>query len=391
MKKLTPECPAGSAARARHFVERLLIAVACIALSACAAAPGMRMTGSAALPMSGGAASAPATQVQVPMTAIDLDLIRQLRRSEDDERVMRNRLLFERAEPYRLGAGDVLQITVWDHPELVAALGTQPQGTAARESDPLQGFVVDANGKIQFPYVGGVEAAGRTVDELRQALAARLATVFVKPQLTVRVASYRAKQVYVDGEVHRPGVQPINDVPMTLYEAISRAGGFTGAADQSRMTLVRGSTAYPLDLASMLARGENPSGIVLKSGDVLKIVAREESGAFVMGEVNRPVTAVPQRNGRLSLSDALSQAGSLNATTADAAQVYVIRKHGDDAAKVFHLDVRSPVAMVLANQFELQPKDVVYVDSNGLVRFSRVLNLLLPAINAGLTGAVVAK
>ncbi|AQQ37743.1 MULTISPECIES: polysaccharide biosynthesis/export family protein [Burkholderia] len=367
------------------------IVAACVALSACAAAPGMRMTGPAALPMSGGVAGAPAAEVQVPMAAIDLDLIRQLRRSEDDERIARNRPLFERSGAYRLGAGDVLQITVWDHPELVAALGTQPQGTPGRESDPAQGFAVDADGKIQFPYVGSVEAAGRTVDELRHALAAKLATVFVKPQLTVRVASYRAKQVYVDGEVHRPGVQPINDVPMTLYEAIGRAGGFTGAADQSRVTLVRGSATYPLDLTSMLEHGENPSGILLKNGDVLKIVAREESGAFVMGEVNRPVTAVPQRNGRLSLSDALSQAGSLNATTADATQIYVIRKRGHDAAKVFHLDARSPVAMVLANQFELQPKDVVYVDSNGLVRFSRVLNLLLPAINAGLTGAVVAK
>ena len=47
--------------------------------------------------------------------------------------------------------------------------------------------------------------------------------------------------------------------------------------------------------------------------------------------------------------------------------------------------------MVLANQFDLQPKDVVYVDSNSLVRASRVLNLLLPAINAGLTGAIVTK
>jgi polysaccharide export outer membrane protein len=47
--------------------------------------------------------------------------------------------------------------------------------------------------------------------------------------------------------------------------------------------------------------------------------------------------------------------------------------------------------MVLANQFELEPHDVVYVDGNALVRFSRVLSLLLPAINAGLTGAVLMK
>jgi polysaccharide biosynthesis/export protein len=49
------------------------------------------------------------------------------------------------------------------------------------------------------------------------------------------------------------------------------------------------------------------------------------------------------------------------------------------------------VSMVLANQFELHPKDVVYVDSTGLARFSRVLSQLLPAINAGLTAAIVTR
>ncbi|RAQ16206.1 sugar ABC transporter substrate-binding protein [Burkholderia cepacia] len=349
------------------------------------------MSETAALPVSNGAAGEPAVEMPVSITNIDLELIRQLRQEAAAESVERNRSLFEGAEPYRLGVGDVLQITVWDHPELVTALGTQPQGAAARDADPAQGFVVGVDGNIQFPYVGSVQAAGRNVEEVRRSLYTKLSSAFVNPQLTVRVASYRAKRVYVDGEVHRPGAQPINDIPMTLYEAVSRAGGFTAAADQSRIKLVRGASTYPLDLSSMLAHGENPSGILLKGGDILRVVAREENGAFVMGEVNKPVTAVPLRNGTLSLSEALSQAGSVNATTADAAQVYVIRKSGEEAPRVFHLDVRSPVSMLLANQFELRPKDVVYVDSNGLVRFSRVLSLLLPAINAGLTGAIVTK
>jgi polysaccharide biosynthesis/export protein len=58
---------------------------------------------------------------------------------------------------------------------------------------------------------------------------------------------------------------------------------------------------------------------------------------------------------------------------------------------VFHLDARSPVSMILANQFDLQPRDVVYVDTNNLVRFSRVLSLLMPAINAGLTAGILTK
>jgi len=110
-----------------------------------------------------------------------------------------------------------------------------------------------------------------------------------------------------------------------------------------------------------------------------------------MGEVNKPSTAYPLRNGALTLSEALAQAGSINSNSADAAQLFVIRSSGGANPEVFHLDARSPVSMILANEFQLQPKDVVYVDGSGLVRFSRVLSLLLPAINAGLTTAIVTK
>jgi len=359
-------------------------------LSGCAFAPGMQMPATASLPVSSGDALTPATTLPVSIAEIDATLIRQLKADARSADASQTAVLVGRAAAYTLGAGDVLQVTVWDHPELALAQGPQQQ-TNTRPSDPPQGFVIDEAGNVQVPYAGNVPVAGLTVDGARQAIAAALARYFVTPKVTVRVASFRAKQVHVDGEVRTPGTVPVNDVPMTLYEAVGRAGGFTAAADQSRLELVRGGVSHPLDLPGMLARGVNPSSLLLRDGDLLRVVPREENGVYVMGEVSRPTTALPLRTGRLTLSDALSQAGSFNSASADAAQLYVIRGTSSDAPRVFHLDARSPVAMVLANQFDLQPKDVVYVDSNSLVRASRVLNLLLPAINAGLTGAIVTK
>lgn len=369
---------------------RLLALVLCAALSGCALAPGMTMTAPAALNVaSGDANTAPAT-MPVAITEIDANLIRQLKAADiatGDEQVKR---LSGQPGPYTLGNGDVLQITVWDHPELTVAQGAQQQ-TTARPSDPPQGFVIDHAGNVQVPYAGDVRVAGMTADGARNAVTTALARYFVNPKVTVRVTSFRAKQVYVDGEVRTPGNVPVNDIPMTLNEAVNRAGGFAPTADQSRLVLVRDGASYPLDLPRMLAHGVNPAGVLLRDGDLLRVVPREDNGVYVMGEVNKPTTALPLRTGRLTLSDALSQAGSLNIASADAAQLYVIRGAQRDAPQVFHLDARSPVSMVLANQFELQPRDVVYVDGNSLVRFSRVLNLLLPAINAGLTGAIVSK
>jgi len=362
----------------------------CAALSSCAFAPGMQMPAAASLPVASGDANTPATTLPVSIAEINATLIRQLKAGARAAAVNQAAALAGRATAYTLGGGDVLQVTVWDHPELALAQGPQQQ-TNARPSDPPQGFVIDEAGNVQMPYAGNVQVAGLTVDGARLAISTALARYFVAPKVTVRVASFRAKQIHVDGEVRAPGTVQVNDVPLTLYEAVGRAGGFTTAADQSRLELVRGGTSYPLDLPDMLARGVNPSGLVLRDGDLLRVAPREENGVYVMGEVSRPTTALPLRTGRLTLSDALSQAGSFNSASADAAQLYVIRGATSDAPRVFHLDARSPVAMVLANQFDLQPKDVVYVDSNSLVRASRVLNLLLPAINAGLTGAIVTK
>ena len=293
-------------------------------------------------------------------------------------------------EPYTLGKGDVLQITVWDHPELAQAQIPTGQ-TTTRPADPTPGFVIDQDGNLDFPYVGQIRAEGLKPEQVQRLLANALSRVFVKPQVTVRVGSFRARQVYVDGEVHAPGALPVNDIPMTLYDAVNRAGGFSSTADQSRIVLVRAGQSYRLDLTGMLEQGLNPARIVLKDGDLLRVLAREENGVFVMGEVNKPVKAVPMRSGRLSLSEAIAQAGSFNNATADASQVYVIRDSLSADLKVFRLEAKSPVSMILANQFELNPRDVVYVDANGLVRFSRVLSLLLPAINAALTGAIVSK
>ncbi|WP_246291005.1 polysaccharide biosynthesis/export family protein [Paraburkholderia fynbosensis] len=360
-------------------------------LAACSSAPGMRMITPPTLPVAAQTARDAATQLEIPITDINLELITKLR---DETSHMPSSLPpvapQTAADGYTLGVGDVLQITVWDHPEFAAALGTQP-AASVRASDPTNGIVVNHGGDIQFPYVGSLHVAGLRPEEVQEAVTRGLSKFFKDPQVTLRIASFRSKQVFVDGEVRTPGVVPVTDIPMTLYDAVSASGGFTATADQSHVVLVRNGTSYPINLTRLLEQGKSPSQIVLRNGDLLRVGARDDNGVFVMGEVTKPVTVLPMRSGKLTLSDALSQAGSINSMSADPRQLYVIRGSLNGSPQVFHLDAASPVSMVLANEFELQPKDIVYVDSNGLVRLSRVLSLLLPAVNAGLTGAIVTK
>jgi polysaccharide export outer membrane protein len=329
--------------------------------------------------------------VNIPITEINVAVIKQLHDAASQRSMAEAATLFSTASAYTVGPADVLQITVWDHPELAQAQGQASPINTARPSDPGPGFVIDQEGNLQFPYINALHVAGLPVDEVQRILVEKLRTVLRDPQVTVRMGSYRAKQVYVEGEVRTPGGQPINDIPMTVYEAVNRAGGFIPTADQGRMVLIREGQTYPINLTQLLRRGMNPANILLKNGDLLRVVSRDENGVYVMGEVNKPATALPMRTGMLTLSDALSQAGSFNSGSADPSQLYIIRDSMGAEPKVFHLNASSPISMILANQFELQPQDVVYIDGSGLVRLSRVLGLLLPAINAGLTGAVLCR
>ncbi len=332
----------------------------------------------------------PATP-EVPITELDVAAVRQMQDARLEKQKEQVKLLSGAPQPYVIGVGDVLQIVVWDHPEIASAMGATQSQSSTRPGDPFSGFTVDQSGDLSFPYAGSMHVAGLRPEEVQRRLTTALGKYFVKPQVTVRMASYRAHEVYVDGEVRTPGVVAVNDVPMSLYEAISRAGGFADTADQSDLVLVRDGESHRINLTQMLASGVSPSRLYLRPGDLLRVVARDENDVYVMGEVNKPMSAIPRRTGRITLADAIAQAGSVNSSTADAAQMFVIRGSLSGTPQVFHLDGRSPVAMLVAKEFDLQPKDVVYVDGNGLVRFNRVLTLLIPAINAGLTAGLVAK
>jgi polysaccharide export outer membrane protein len=374
----------------RRMAIASLAAVAVVQFAGCAFAPGMRMHGvsnsSDNIAPDSGKKGSPA----LPVTEISAATINRFAINARLQSAQFVRQFSGRASSYVVGPADVLQIIVWDHPELVAGLSGQPTSTS-RAADAAPGVVVDEDGYIQFPYAGRLHVAGMSMAEIQTRLIAALSKFYLNPQVTVRIASFRAKQVYIDGEVHAPGMQLLNDVPMTLPEAIGRAGGFTADADQGRLSLIRDGHSYSLDMRGMITRGENPSDVMLRRGDILRVMSREESGVYVMGEVNKPLTAVPKQDGRLTLADALSQAGSFNASTSDPKQLYVVRGAQTGRPEIFHLDARSPVSMVLASRFQLEPNDVVYVDASDLVRVSRVLALLLPAIGTGITADIATK
>lgn len=270
---------------------------------------------------------------------------------------------------YRIGPQDRLQITVWEHPEL-----NDPGGEKILPE--MAGKVVDENGDLYYPYVGNIHLGGKTVSEARADLTRELSKYFKKVKLDIRVLSFQAHRVAVVGEVARPGVQTMNETPLTVAEAITRAGGSTKDSDFANVALARDGKLYKLDVQSMYEKGLTTQNLLLKDGDVLNVGDQKDSKVFVMGEANRQ-QAIQINKGRMSLSQALAEASGVDFNTSRPGDIYVIRA-GDMQPEIFQLDAESPDAMILADQFPLQAHDTLFIGTSGVTQWSRVLNQILP-------------
>ncbi|WP_218509433.1 polysaccharide biosynthesis/export family protein [Variovorax sp. dw_308] len=312
------------------------------------------------------------------ITDITPDLLRRQRAARATDVGEEVKRLFGKPSAYRIGYGDILNIVVWDHPDLVLAPAGSLTTDATSGSPVSNGYNVSAEGLIQFPYIGDFKAGGLTEYEVRDQLTKRLARYFNEPKVTVRIQSFRNGRVYVDGSVRLPGLQAVNDIPMTLPEAINRAGGFATDADRSMVTIQRGGITTLINMQQLPSLGINPTSILLSNGDMVRVFSQDDAKVYVMGEVTRPV-AQPLRNGRLTLNQAIGEAGGVSVSSGNPRQIYVVRAKPDGNPEIYHLDASTPVAYAMAEGFELQPRDVVYVDPVPLVRWNRVISMILPS------------
>jgi polysaccharide biosynthesis/export protein len=159
---------------------------------------------------------------------------------------------------FTVGPGDVIEITVWRHDDL---------------NRKLQ---IDPNGKIHYPLLGEVEAAGNSVNVLRDSIEEGLRQYYVKPVVSVTVGSVQSQRIFVLGEVKNPGLFPL-DKPTSVLEAIARSGGFTLDAKKENVFLVRGGLDAPepvkLDLQSTVEMGNVKENIALQQGDIIYVPA----------------------------------------------------------------------------------------------------------------------
>jgi polysaccharide export outer membrane protein len=176
---------------------------------------------------------------------------------------------------YRIAPSDILNITVWQHPEFSLKNPQTTSAPSAQGAAGQDGYLVNNNGYIYFPLVGNVLVSGKTLEQTRITLTNSLKRYLREPQINVRIADYRGQKIYVFGEIMKPGFIPITDQPLSITDAISLSGSFDpAAADPAHIYVIRGNiqrpTIYWLDAKTpdKLLLAES---FILKPGDILYI------------------------------------------------------------------------------------------------------------------------
>ena len=246
--------------------------------------------------------------------------------------------------------------------------------------------VTDA-GTINIPFVGTVKVAGLDLSQIEQKIAQQLNGKAQDPQVIVEFVADRTHTVMISGDVKNPGRVSILEGVRSVVDAINRAGGPVGAGGgggggpgsagggQTQVEVVvrrHGQVILTEQYSDLLAGGD----IALQKGD--EIVVRPNSRVFtVLGAVLKSGN-VEMTKHNLSLLEALGQVGGLNDVRANKTGVYVFRmgdlKNNPAArARVFRLDLMQPVSIFVAQQFGMQPRDVVYVTNAPLYEYDKVL------------------
>jgi polysaccharide biosynthesis/export protein len=195
-----------------------------------------------------------------------------------------------------VGAGDLLRISVFDHPELATDLRVSQAGT------------------ITFPLLGETKAAGLSPHELERVLAGGLAQGnFVRqPQVSVLVTDYQSQRFSVLGQVGRPGQYPLI-AQVTVIDALAAAGGVVNLVGADDATLLRrNGTHVAIDLISLF-QGDARQNLVIGAGETLYVPRAPQF--YIYGEVQRPGIYRLERG--MTVSQAISAGGGLTPKGSD--------------------------------------------------------------------------
>jgi len=247
----------------------------------------------------------------------------------------------ERDPSLKLGVGDLVEMTVYDVPELTGKTR------------------ISSNGDIYCALIGPTHVAGLTTEEAAALIQTRLSTFLKDPYVSLFVAEYASQGASLLGEVTKPGVYPVMG-DQHLFDLISVAGGLTERAGHSISITHRSDPDKPVTLPLSRNLSDDPqSNVRIFPGDT--IVVRKAEIVYVVGEVSKPSGLLMDAGG-LTVLQAVALAGGTT-RTASLNGVKILHKSASGMVETtVHL---KKIMQAKAPDLSLEANDILIVPSSG--------------------------
>ncbi|EET48761.1 rb146 [Thalassobium sp. R2A62] len=273
--------------------------------------------------------------------------------------------------------GDTLTATIWS---------TENDGLL---TGPGQRFItlpdnlVSSSGLIFLPYIGNVKVSGMSLERARSLIEEAYSAALPAVQVQLQMAEGREQAVSLVGGVSSPGTFLLHDSDLTILQLIADGGGISAALSNPQVRLHRNGTIYGVSAARLLATPHLDT--ILRGGD--KVIVLNEARTFLsLGAAgseavhNFPTDAV-------TALEALSLIGGVSDTRANAQGILILRRYPlskvtadrfgpDHPRTVFTLDLTSADGLFSADQFLIQPGDLIYVTESPMTAAQSIFSLM---------------
>lgn len=296
-----------------------------------------------------------------------------------------------------IGVGDRLEVTIFE---------AGPDGlfsTSERKSTSIP-VVVQPDGHGQIPYVGSVRFAGMTIDSARSTIVDALKAKAVEPDVIVAMADNASRTVSVQGAVNKSTIVPLGLNGLHLSEVLAMAGGASKPPYDTYVSLKRGGRSRSVLLQTII---DNPRDDIYVKPDDQIYVTFDPQTFSALGQTEK-TGKIPFNAAKLSLVEAAALAGGGNVGTADPKGYFVFRYEdesvyrsvvGDDRFRdlisrgmapdgegrypiVYRLDLGATQSYIVAQNFPVRNKDVVYMARHVATDLAKFLSIISSGSNA---------
>ncbi|MBB4123368.1 polysaccharide biosynthesis/export family protein [Martelella radicis] len=325
-------------------------------------------------------------------------------------------------KPYKIGVGDVVLLAT---PNADSSTLNQMNGLLAAQNS-RQGYTVQDDGAIAIPTVGRVSIAGKTLKEAQSLLFQKLVESQIDPNFNLEITDFNSQRVAVGGAVGQPQLEPITLTPLYLDEAVTAAGGIVATdPEYATVRLYRDDKTYQVPATKLFAKKDIPR-VLLQNGDRvfvdtefsvelaenymrqeldlakfqrdvldeqrdifqtrLSMDAVDRDYVYVFGEVKNQGRWPLPFDRYASLADAMFEQGGIQPVTGNPRRIYLLRKDRDLSTgamgiTAWSLDAQNTANLLLATELQLRPNDIVFVASQPVTNWNRLISQILPSIS----------